>query len=174
MSSIHKAICSLTATIIIASYPFLSVKALEDDSSSKTKFANISQNCSSIKQSLASLERSDSRTRTYLGSAYEAISTSFITPLNLRLVKNNQTDTNLFGVQADFSEQQANFRSEYTSYMRELESLIAIDCQAHPDDFYRQLTETRRHREALHSTTVELSKLIKEQYSAVEALRKGL
>ncbi len=148
--------------------------ALEDSEADAAKLSSISQNCSSIKQSLIALQRSDSRTRIYLGSAYETISTSFITPLNLRLVRNNRTDTNLFQIQADFSQNQSNFRSEYTSYMRELEYLISLDCQAHPDAFYRQLVKTRQHRETLHNTTLQLNQLVKDQYSAVEALRKEL
>ncbi len=135
---------------------------------------NISQDCGSIKQSLADLQRADSRTRTYLGSAYESVARDFITPLNLRLVKNNQVNTKLFEIQASFSSQQADFRTEYTAYMRELESLIAMDCQKHPQEFYRQLEKTREHRTKLHNLAESLSKLVTEQYQGVAALREVL
>jgi len=135
---------------------------------------NIAQDCSSIKQSLTDLQRADSRTRTYLGSAYESVARDFITPLNLRLVKNNRVDTKLFEIQGDFSSGQTEFRAAYTSYMRELESLIATDCQKYPQEFYQQLKKTREHRAKLHDATGELNKLVTAQYQAVTALKEAL
>lgn len=137
-------------------------------------FDNISQNCSSIKQSLRDLQRADSRTRAYLGSAYETVSRDFITPLNLRLVRNNRVATKLFEIQGDFSSKQGDFRTKYTAYMRELESLIASDCQGHPKDFYRQLQKTREHRTKLHNLAEDLNKLVSEQYQGVKKLREEI
>ncbi len=135
---------------------------------------NVSQNCSSIKQALRDLQRADSRTRAYLGSAYETVSRDFITPLNLRLVKNNRVATKLFEIQGDFSSKQSDFRTEYTAYMRELESLIAANCQEHPRDFYRQLQKTREHRAKLHNLSEDLNKLVSEQYQGVKTLREEI
>ena len=148
--------------------------ALAEDSTSQEVLDNISQNCSSIKQSLTDLQRADSRTRTYLGTAYESVAGDFITPLNLRLVKNNRVDTKLLEVQGDFSEQQSNFRVEYTTYMRELEGLIGIDCQKHAQEFYRQLEKTREHRAKLHNTVEKLNKLVQAQYQGVVTLKEDL
>lgn len=134
----------------------------------------IVQNCNQIKQSLIKLQHADSRTRTYLGSAYEAISGRFITPLNLRLIRNNIPSAELFRIQNDFVAAQADFRNKYVDYMRELESLIAADCSAHPEDFYNLLTSVRNKREELRLSTKKISDLASEQYKTVEELKETL
>jgi len=134
----------------------------------------IVENCSHIHQSLTKLQYADSRTRAYLGSAYETIISKFITPLNLRLVKNNKTSSELFQIQNDFVEAQTNFRNQYVDYMRELESVIATDCSAHPDDFYAKLSKTRERREKLRQTTKQLSELVDKQTAAVQKLAEAL
>lgn len=150
-------------------FTFLSAHAVEEE-----RLTAISQNCSTIKQSLSQLQRVDSRTRTYLGSAYEAILTKFITPLNLRLTRNNREVEQLFAIQSDFSAEQARFRTAYTEYMRELEGLIATDCSAHPDTFYQHLETIRTKRADLKATTVKLSELANAQYQAVLELKESL
>lgn len=134
----------------------------------------IVQDCDNIKQSLIKLQHSDSRTRTYLGSAYEAISGRFITPLNLRLVKNNLPSTELFKIQNEFIAAQNNFRNLYVEYMRELEGLIATDCTAHPEEFYKKLEALRTKRESLRSSTKSLANLAEQQYQTVTALKETL
>lgn len=130
----------------------------------------ISQNCSTIQQSLSQLQKIDSRTRTYLGTTYETIANRFIIPLNLRLVKNKT----LSEIQTEFTLEQAKFRDAYTDYMRELESLIVCDCKNHPDEFYQKLVTTREKRAVLRTTTEKLSTLSSQQYSAVLDLRSRL
>lgn len=162
---------STSAVVLVwgAFFDFLSAHAVE-----KERLTAISQNCSTIKQSLSQLQRADSRTRTYLGSAYEAILTKFITPLNLRLTRNNHDAEQLFAIQAEFSAEQARFRAAYTDYMRELEGLIATDCSAHPEAFYQHLESTRTKRTDLKATTVKLSELANAQYQAVLELKESL
>ncbi len=135
---------------------------------------NISQNCASIKQSLAQLQRADSRTRTYLGSAYEKIARDFITPLSLRLSRNNYNVEEITNIEKQFSETQMNFRNYYTEYMRDLDGLIATDCQSRPQEFYDRLKDTRKKREALHTTAQQLSELINKQSRAVKKLQESL
>lgn len=134
----------------------------------------IVQNCGHIKQSLTKLQYADSRTRTYLGSSYEAVAGRFITPLNLRLVKNNQASSELFQIQNNFVAAQTNFRNYYVEYMRELEGVIATDCAAHPEEFYAKLTRTRERRESLRNVTKQLSELTDQQYITVQKLAEEL
>lgn len=158
------------ATLVLGGiFAFAPARAIEEE-----QLTAISQNCSTIKQSLSQLQRADSRTRTYLGAAYETISTKFITPLNLRLSRNGHEAEQLFTIQADFSAEQARFRAAYTDYMRELENLIATDCSAHPDEFYRRLETTRTKRTELKATTMKLSELADAQYQAVLELEESL
>ncbi len=132
----------------------------------------ISQNCSTIQQSLSQLQKIDSRTRTYLGTTYETIANRFIIPLNLRLVKNNRPTFS--EIQTEFTLEQAKFRDAYTEYMRELEALIVADCKHSPDDFYQRLITTREKRATLRATTEHLSALSTQQYAAVLDLRSRL
>ena len=132
----------------------------------------ISQNCSTIQQTLSQLQKVDSRTRTYLGTTYEAIANRFITPLNLRLVKNNRPT--LSDIQTEFTLGQTKFREAYTDYMRELEALIVADCKNHPDEFYQKLVVTREKRATLRATAEHLARLADQQYAAVLDLRSSL
>lgn len=132
----------------------------------------ISQNCSTIQKTLTQVQKVDSRTRTYLGTTYETLFNKFITPLNLRLVKNNRPT--LSEIQTEFSLAQTTFRSAYTEYMRELEGLIVTDCRQDPDGFYQKLTQTRAKRADLRLITEKLSQLADQQYAAVLDLRSTL
>lgn len=139
---------------------------------SQEETTSISSNCPTIKQSLLQLQKVDSRTRTYLGTTYETIANKFIIPLNLRLVRNNLPTFS--EVQAGFSSEQTKFRDSYTEYMREMESLIAIDCQTEPAKFYDQLKIVRERRAKVKSSSEELKKLTTKQYQSVLKLRKEL
>lgn len=170
MVSIRQIKYSIAALVLVVSVLAVPMaEAVSDEQ--KTAVA---QNCDNIKQSLVMLQHSDSRTRTYLGSAYEAVAGRFITPLNLRLIKNNSPSEELFKIQNKFTAAQVEFRSAYVEYMRELESLIATDCAAHPEDFYSKLESTRKRRETLRKTTVTLSGLVESQYKSVESLMGSL
>ena len=129
----------------------------------------IMQNCTTIKQTIFQLQKVDSRTRTYLGTTYEMVLSRFIVPLNLRLVK---TTVQLYLTFSQSSRQcKDQFRSEYTEYMRELETLAAVDCSVHPDEFYGRLQIVREKRANLHQTSETLSKLAEELYIKVTTLR---
>lgn len=134
----------------------------------------IVENCSHIRQSLVKLQYADSRTRTYLGSPYEAIISKFITPLNIRLVKNNKVSSELFQIQNDFVEAQADFRNYYVEYMRELDNVIATDCSTHPEDFYAKLEKARKYREDLRKVTKILAELADKQYDEVKKIMETL
>lgn len=131
----------------------------------------ISQNCSTIQQTLSQLQKIDSRTRTYLGTTYEAIANRFIIPLNLRLVKNNRPT--LSDIKPHLSLNNPSF-VKLIPIICELESLIVADCKNHPDEFYQKLVITREKRAVLRSATERLSDLSGQQYAAVLDLRSKL
>lgn len=167
--------CALL-TVFVVSLLHFSLVSAEDavKSPEKSTLDSISQNCASIKQSLSQLQRADSRTRTYLGTAYQTISTNFIAPLAARLARNNYDSPEIMQIQADYLVALTDFRSAYTDYMRDLELLIATDCQAHPADFYEQLATTRTRRATLAKLSASLSKLTAAQIDTVTALREEL
>ncbi len=127
----------------------------------------ISQNCSTIKQSLEQLQYSDSRTRTYLGATYETLANKFITPLNLRLVKNNLST---LPVQAEFMTAQTKFKESYTDYMKALGETLATDCKNEPEIFYQKLEVARTRRATLKKWADKLAELTNKQYQDVEKL----
>ncbi len=156
----------------IVTFVFVVLFSTPVEGLSERQQSAISQNCSTIQQSLSQLQKIDSRTRTYLGTTYETIANRFIIPLNLRLVKNNLST--LSDIQTDFTVQQTKFREAYTDYMRELESLIVCDCKNNPEEFYQKLVTTREKRAVLRTITEKLSALSTQQYAAVLDLRSRL
>lgn len=177
-----KQISLAVVTAVLAAFPLASAWAVDEPASdaeekeqyTEAKGQTIMQNCSNIRQSLVRLQRADSRTRTYLGSAYESVSGHFITPLNLRMVKNGTPSTELFRIQNEFTAQQNYFRDTYVGYMRELEALIATDCSNHPQAFYQKLETVRSERERLRQITQKISQLVDEQYKTVQEVTAKL
>lgn len=156
---------------LVALFGMLALPAIAVE---EEQYVAIAQNCPTIKQTLGQLQKADSRTRTYLGAAYETIQGKFITPLNLRLTRNNHEAEQLFNIQSEFMTEQSKFRERYTEYMRELEALIATDCSANPRDFYRRLETTRTKRSSLKATTAKLAELTDLQIQAVTDLKESL
>ena len=141
---------------------------------SSTKRDNISENCSSIRQSLKLLQRSDARARTYFGAIYETVSSKYITPLNLRLVKNNLSSVSLINIQSAISTARTNFNADYIDYSKSLEELIAIDCRLDPEHFYEQLEKTREKREVLSDDVKTMNTLLVNSVKATEVIKENI
>ena len=127
----------------------------------------ISMNCSSIKSSLKKLQVSDAKIRSLLGTSYQTILNSYITPFNLRLVKNNQNLGNLSDLQSNFVLQKNDFNSLYITYSQQFENLLSIDCQKNPDDFYNQLITTRESRKELNQKVEDLTKTVEKYLTEI-------
>lgn len=145
------------------------VSALSEEQS-----GSIVQNCASIKQSLRTLQRTDARSRSYLGTAYETILSKFIAPLNLRLINTSQPNANLTTLHSNIIETRKNFIAEYTTYSQALEDLVSSDCYSHPEDFYTKLQNTRRKRANLSSTTTTFRNLLSEYLTGVRKLKSTI
>ena len=135
---------------------------------------SISLYCNTIRQTLQTIQHSDSRTRTYLGAYYETILTDYMTPLNIRLVKNNHSNTALTKIQSDFALEKANFSEKFINYSKSLETLISLDCRANPTDFYDQLVRARDERELVHQSALKLNALVGLHLDAVQNLKGEL
>ena len=131
----------------------------------------ISQNCNSIKTSLSSLQKSDSKTRVLLGTSYQTILTNFLTPLNVRLVKNNNTDATLSSIQTNLASERDTFQDQFIKYSQFLEDLISTDCKNNPDEFYEKLDATRALRKTLNKTVSRINKLITKHLTIVTELK---
>ncbi|MBR3179917.1 hypothetical protein IKF57_00070 [Candidatus Saccharibacteria bacterium] len=139
-----------------------------------SKTANIVNHCDTIRENLRSLQKSDSRTRVYLGSYYEAILTKFITPLNVRLVENNLSTANFVENQNKFAEAKTIFTNDFISYQQHLEELININCKTEPDRFYEKLEKVRAKRQTMEQDVLKLRTLISDHVKLVMELKGRL
>ena len=130
----------------------------------------ISMSCSSIKSGLKKLQISDAKIRSLLGANYQTILNSYITPFNLRLVKNNQNLGDLSDLQSNFVLQKNDFNSLYIAYSQQFENLLSIDCQKNPDDFYNQLITTRESRKELNQKVEDLTKTAEKYLAEIKKI----
>ena len=130
----------------------------------------LSMNCSSIKSSLKKLQVSDAKIRSLLGANYQTILNSYITPFNLRLVKNNQNLGDLSDLQSSFVLQKNDFSSLYIAYSQQFENLLSIDCQKNPDDFYNQLIVTRESRKELNQKVEDLTETAEKYLAEIKKI----
>ncbi len=151
---------------------FSSANVFADDNTlSQEKSDNIITNCDSIRDSLKKLQRTDSKTRVALGTSYQTIVNQYITPLNVRLVKNNRFDADLNDIQNNFAEARESFNRSFIIYSQQLESLLVADCHNNPQDFYNHLIATRNARKVVLDSTEKISNIINKHIEKVALLR---
>ena len=167
---------TMAASLSVAIFLFAPIAAFAstDNGLSDAQSGAISQHCASIKQSLRTLQRTDARTRSYLGSAYERAISDFITPLDLRLINVSQPNAGLTELHSKILSAREDFVRQYTIYSQSLEELINSDCQSSPNSFYDRLIETREKRVTLSKTTDSLRRLLAEHLSTVKKLDSSL
>lgn len=134
----------------------------------------ISTNCDSLRSTLRNLQRIDSRTRSFLGSAYDKFLSNYISPLSLRMVSNDHLSTSLTGIHSGILNSREVFAAQFTSYSQSFEELLAADCKNNPEDFYKKLVATRKKRTMLESTVTGLRSALGNHYTAVEKIRSEL
>lgn len=145
----------------------------EKEGISDAQRAVIVDHCDTIKDALKSLQRVDSRSRVYLGRYYEAILTNFITPLNLRLVENNISNSKLLDNQTNFANRRTNFVNDFIVYQQALEDLVRTDCKNEPEKFYEKLVTAREKRKVVNRDVSKLRSYADEQKKLVEELKNG-
>ena len=163
------AVLSIINVVKFTTFP---VFAQEEPKLSEEKRGLISQNCGTIRQSLKNLQRSDSRARIYFGSIYETFSSHYLTPLNLRLVKNDISEVSLINSQATLAKLREKFSTHFIDYSKSLEDLIAHDCRLDPDGFYIKLQSTRAKRTKVAADTTSLNDLLVSSVKSVEKLKE--
>ncbi|MBQ3430296.1 hypothetical protein IJG21_02635 [Candidatus Saccharibacteria bacterium] len=141
---------------------------------SKEKIARITQYCETIKSNFKRLAVSDSKTRTYYGGIYETVSSKYITPLNLRLIKNNYSLSDFIELQSSFISARSKFSSDFIDYSKSLEELSVFDCKNNPSEFYEKLNQTREKRAVLRTDIETLNSLFKTHVSLVKDLKGSL
>ncbi len=134
----------------------------------------IKDHCSTIKENLVNLQHTDSRARVYLGRYFETILNKYIVPLNLRLVENNTSDSELMENQSNFSTMREKFINDYIDYQKDLENLVAINCADEPEKFYEKLVSTRGKRKVVSQDVVKLKTLAGKQMNLVKSLKEKM
>lgn len=172
---LRKATLLSAITATVAFVLLLGVVPVSADSTilDNDQIGAISQNCATIKQSLRALQRTDARTRSYLGSAYERMLSDFITPMDLRLINVNQPNATLTTIHSDIIEARQQFVHDYTVYSQKLEELITHDCQNDPQNFYHTLEDTRAKRATLEKSTENIRRLLADHLAVVKKLEQN-
>ncbi len=142
-----------------------------DTNLSEEKIDNIEANCSSVKRTLKSVQNTDRNTRVSLGRSFQTILSDFITPLNVRLVKNNDFNSKLADIQNDFANAREDFNHKYIEYSQELEALISTECENNAEDFYAKLESTRTKRASVIEAAKKIQGIIENHIKSVEELR---
>lgn len=139
-----------------------------------TERGNISMNCASIQTSLKNVQRNDSKTRVILGTNYQTLLSNYISPLNVRLIKNNLPDSTLISIQSEAITSRNSFTNLFVTYSQRLESLISIDCKNQPDTFYSELESVRFLRSQLEESVNKVNTALSNHLKTVNQLREKL
>ena len=139
-----------------------------------TERGNISMSCASIQTSLKNIQRNDSKTRVILGTNYQTLLSNYISPLNVRLIKNNLPDSTLISIQSEAITSRNSFTNLFVTYSQRLESLISIDCINQPDTFYSELENVRFLRSQLEESVNKVNTALSNHLKTVNQLREKL
>lgn len=139
-----------------------------------TERGNISMSCASIQTSLKNVQRNDSKTRVILGTNYQTLLSNYISPLNVRLIKNNLPDSTLISIQSETITSRNSFTNLFVTYSQRLESLISIDCKNQPDTFYSELENVRFLRSQLEESVNKVNTALSNHLKTVNQLREKL
>lgn len=164
----------LLLPLLALSFSLLPSPASALEALSEAKSSAISQHCSTTRQTLQTIQKSDAYTRSHLGRSYETLISDYLTPLNLALVRLNRPDSTLSKLQVNFVSARAKFNEDYITYSKSLEELIAIDCASVPEIFYAKLESVRSLRQTVASDVASLNKIISSHKKAVESLKGSL
>ena len=130
--------------------------------------------CASIQTSLKNIQRNDSKTRVILGTNYQTLLSNYISPLNVRLIKNNLPDPTLISIQSEAITSRNSFTNLFVTYSQRLESLISIDCKNQPDAFYSELENVRYLRSQLEESVNKVNTALSNHLKTVNQLREKL
>ena len=152
----------------------LSLGAVPVSAISEEQANAIHDRCDSIRSSLKSVQRVDSRTRVYLGGYYETILSDFVIPLNVRLVENSLAEVALTENQNNFATTKKAFNDDYISYQQGLEELVLMDCKTEMDKFYNKLEKVRQKRKIVEQDALRMGSLISEHVKLANRLKGKL
>ena len=134
----------------------------------------IVDNCEKIKDSLKNIQKADAKARVFLGSHYETVLSKYVTSLNVRLVENNLSKSNLIDNQNELAKTKEAFSTTFVDYQKELEELVAMDCRVEPEKFYEKLVSVRVKRKNVALGVSKMRELAIKNIKLVKDLKENL
>ncbi|MEO5949415.1 MAG: hypothetical protein ABIP74_03355, partial [Candidatus Saccharimonas sp.] len=153
-----------------------SIAYAEDTAATLTDsdLANIRANCVGVQATLNRIRESDTLARVNLVQQYETISTKLMAPLNSRVALNRLNGVALTQTTVEFNNKLDEFRSLYQQYKETLSRAIDLKCTDQPVTFYDTLNLARDHRAALREAVIQMTGLVKQYSSEVDALQSAV
>lgn len=124
--------------------------------------------CSSSEASLNQLHTNDALLRVNLGQNYESIGTRLIKRFNSRVSYNNLNNSLLVATTNEYDKSLNAFRNTYSIYESSLSSLISLNCDENPAEFYNLLEETRTKRENVRASVTNVNAQLENYVKEVE------
>lgn len=160
--------------VVLVGLVMLSFFAVPVNAISTEQEAAIKDRCATIRESLKTVQKNDSRVRVFLGARYETLLSKYITPFNIKMVENNMSVSGLVENQNQFADNKTVFANDFISYQKSLEELIAIDCKSEPEQFYEKLVKVRRKRATMEQDVLKMRNLISEHVKLVNGVREKM
>ncbi len=159
----------------IALFATLALFGINASAISEAQQKTIIKNCKRIRETIKGVQRADTSSRTnYLPSVYDEMLSSFIIPMNSRLLKNDQSNKLLIENQENFVKTYSEFKADFVTYSRSMEELLSINCETNPSEFYAQLEIMRTDRDYVNLDVQKMSRLIEKQKTYVTSLKENL
>ena len=164
----------LTSLVLVLTLGFASVAHAADQTSlPPDKIALLKTTCVSAQVTLQQIQYNDAANRVNRGQAYESLLSSLMIPLNSRASADNFSGsaTELTGITDRYEQSLNNFKSDYDTYDDALTKTLHDKCVQNPEDFYKNLTDTREQRTDVSNDVTTLGQLIDEYQQAVIKLK---
>lgn len=137
-----------------------------------TPVDRLQASCSTVQPTLRRIHTSDSLMRVNIGQYYNGISVKLMARLNSRLALNRLDSTKFIEITNQFEGERTAFAKAYSDYEVNLSTLLKIDCQDEPTEFYAELLKTRDARHKLSKTVQDMNDSVSEYRKAVEDLKQ--
>ena len=120
--------------------------------------------CLSSEASLNQLHSNDALLRVNVGQNYESINNRLMKRFNSRVSYNNLNNSALVASTNEYDKSLDIFRNSYRDYETSLSSLISLNCDQNPAEFYNLLEITRAKRANVRASVENINAQL-ENYS---------
>ncbi len=137
------------------------------------KLETIKSNCSLSQITLKQIQMSDLATRISRGRDYQDL-IKLMANFNARLALNKINGGNLTAYTADLKDQFNDFQNNFIKYSDQISSMLKLDCEKQPAEFYSQLEKARQLRLSLAEQTAKMSTTLDNYHTGVMKVAKSM